>query len=172
MQLKEAISKRQSVRSFSKEKPSRKLIDQFIEYANLAPSAGNLQSRDFVIIDDESIKKQIAEAAYQQNSINEAAIIIVACANLKRITSYGKRGETLYALQDTAAAIEHILLLATEKHLASCWIGAFQENKVSQIIDLPSYSRPIALIPIGYPAESKKRPTRMKHTSLIHYNKW
>lgn len=172
MELKEALRKRHSVRSFSKEKPSRKLIEKFIEYANLAPSAGNLQARDFVIIDDETVKKQVAEAAYHQNSINEAPIIIVACANLHRISSYGKRGKTLYALQDTAAAIDHILLLAADNNLGTCWIGAFEEHTIAQILDLPDYSRPVALIPIGYPSESKKSPARIENKKLIHYNKW
>ena len=52
--------------------------------------------------------------------------------------------------QDTAAAVENALLMAVNMGLAACWVGAFDENKVSEICGLPEYLRPVALIPIGY----------------------
>jgi nitroreductase len=172
MELKDAIKNRHSVRRYSDEKPSKKLIEELIEYANLAPSAGNLQARDFIIVDDKRIQKDLYSAAFNQNSILEAPLILVICANLKRILPYGKRGKELYCLQDVAASIEHILLFAVDTGLDTCWIGAFDEKSVSKILKLPSYSKPVALITIGYSPEKKTITSRFKTDELIHYNQW
>ena len=172
MDLKEAIRNRHSVRDFSDKVLHKKIIDEIIEYANLAPSAGNLQARDFVIIDDNNVKEKLSNAAFNQKFIAKAPINIVVCANLKRISSYGNRGRELYCIQDASAAVEHILLLAVDNGLDACWVGAFDENKVSKILDLPSYVRPIAIIPIGYSNEQRTSTPRIDTNALTHFNHW
>ena len=172
MDLIEAIQKRHSVRSFSDKKPSSEIITKIIKYAHLAPSAGNLQARDFIIVDDSEIKKELSRAALNQEFIEEAPINIIVCANLKRISPYGRRGEELYCIQGTAAVVEHILLLAVDNGLGTCWVGAFNENEALKILNLPSHIRPVAIISIGYP-KGKVTPTpRMDIKILTHYNKW
>jgi len=143
-----------------------------IEYANLAPSAGNLQAREFIIVDDPEIKKRLSIASLDQDFIVEAPVNIVVCADLDRIDPYGKRGRELYCLQDAAAAVEHILLLATDYDLGTCWVGAFDENKVSKILNLPPYIRPVAIIPIGYPKGEIETTSRIDTKDLIHHNRW
>jgi len=172
MDLKESIRNRYSVRNFSDRALPKKIIDEIIEYANLAPSAGNLQARDFVIINDNNIKEKLSIAAFNQKFIVEAPINIVVCANLKRISSYGNRGRELYCIQDASAAVEHILLLAVDNGLDACWVGAFDENKVSKILDLPSYVKPIAIVPIGYSNEQRTSTPRMDTNVLTHFNHW
>ena len=172
MDLKDAIIKRSSIRSFLKKPPSEDIILQIIDYANLAPSAGNLQARDFIIVDDSNIKQKLCAASLDQKFIIEAPYNIVVCANLDRISWYGKRGMELYCLQDAAAAVEHILLLAVDYGLDTCWIGAFNEYEVSKILKVPPYIRPVAIIPIGY--SNQKTPNRIRKDTkeLIHYNTW
>jgi hypothetical protein len=172
MDLKEAIRNHHSVKNFSDKMPPKKIIDEIIEYANLAPSAGNLQARDFVIIDDNTIKEKLSTAAFNQKFIVEAPINIVVCANLKRISSYGNRGRELYCIQDASAAVEYILLLAVDNGLDACWVGAFDEKKVSTILNLPTYVRPIVIIPIGYSNEQKISTPRMDINLLTHFNHW
>ena len=96
-------------------------------------------------------------------------VIIVVCAELARsAASYGQRGYTLYALQDTAAAIENILLCAVEKGLGCCWVGAFREEVVAQVLGLDTkINRPVAMIPIGYPAEEALVPVKRPLNDLI-----
>ena len=172
MDLKDVILKRHSVRSFSNKCPSEDTIHEMIKYANLAPSAGNLQARDFIIVDDNKIKEKLSAAALDQKFIVEAPVNIVVCANLYRISSYGKRGVELYCLQDAAAAVEHILLLAVDNGLDACWVGAFDENEAAKILKLPSYIRPVAIIPIGYSKEKVAPSSRIDNKELIHYNRW
>ncbi len=66
----------------------------------------------------------------------------------------------LYAIQDTAAATENILLAAVDRGLSSCWIGAFDEAAVREALGLVAPVTPVAILPIGYSAESSARPSR------------
>ncbi|UCD13519.1 MAG: nitroreductase family protein [Thermoplasmatales archaeon] len=172
MDVKEAIQKRQSVRSFLGKKLSLEVIHEIIKYAHLAPSAGNLQARDFIIVDDEEQKRRLSRASLNQMFIAEAPVNIVVCANLNRVSPYGIRGEELYCIQDSAAAVEHILLLAVDNGLGACWVGAFNENEVSNILELPQHIRPVAIIPIGYPLGKTTNTSRIDTKILTHYNKW
>ena len=172
MELKNAIRRRHSVRSFLDKKIPANLVNDIVEYANLAPSAGNLQAREFIIVDDQVVKKKLSEAALNQDFIYEAPVDIVVCANLDRIASYGKRGMELYCLQDVAAAVEHILLLAVDYGLSACWVGAFDEDMVSKILDIPLYVRPVAIIPIGYQKGITEATSRMDVEAITHRNKW
>jgi nitroreductase len=172
MELKDVMRQRRSVRSFSDKKIPTNLVNEIIEYANLAPSAGNLQAREFIIVDDRDVKKKLSEAALDQEFIYEAPVNIVVCAHLERIASYGRRGTELYCLQDVAAAVEHILLLAVDYGLSACWVGAFDEDMISKILDIPLYVRPVAIIPIGYQKGRAESTSRRDVDTLTHHNKW
>jgi nitroreductase len=99
--------------------------------------------------------------AIRQHWATATPVVIVVCVDPRPCAArYGDRGEFLYALQDTAAAAENILLAAVDRGLASCWIGAFDEDAVREAIDLPKPIAPVAILPIGYSAESAGRPAR------------
>lgn len=172
MELLECIQKRVSVRSFSDEPVPEEIVLESIKIGNLAPSAGNLQARDFIIVTNKDTKKKLMAAAYGQEFLAEAPVVIVCCANLQRIRSYGKRGIELYCLQDVAAAIENILLYFVDKGYASCWIGAFDESAVSKILSIPSHARPVAMLPVGKPKGITHRTPRLNLESLVHREKW
>lgn len=157
-----ARKRRKSVRNFKSDDISEELITELLETAIHAPTAGNVQPWKFKVVRSKSTKQQLAGAALNQSWMVPAPVIIVVMADLDRAArSYGKRGVNLYALQDTAAAIQNLLLAAAEQGIASCWIGAFDEEKVVNLFNLPSYLRPVALIPLGYPAEEPiSRPRR------------
>lgn len=162
MKVFEAIKKRRSIRRFDpNKKVTEEQVEKLLEAARWAPSAGNLQSWFFVVVRDQKVKEQLVEAALGQDFIAEAPIVIVSCADLEKSSSrYGNRGTALYAIQDVTIATQNLWLVATEMELGGVWVGALDEDKVSQILDLPSHLRPIAILPIGYPAESSSPPPR------------
>jgi nitroreductase len=164
--------KRQSVRSFSVKAVPEHIIYDIILHAHRAPSAGNLQAREFIIVDDPAVKQELCKAAQYQEFLMEAPVDIVVCANLSRIKPYGKRGRELYCIQDSAAAVDHILLLAVEHGLSTCWVGAFNEAAVKTILKLPDHIRPVAIIPLGYPKTSTEPTSRMPIKKLTHKNTW
>jgi len=170
MDVFEAIKLRRSVRAFTRENISDEQIEKILEAARWAPSAGNLQPWEFIVIRRVDVKREIARAALNQTFIEEAPVVIVVCANEVRSGSvYGSRGANLYCIQDTAAAIENMLLAACALGLGACWVGAFYEEEVKRILRIPRGIRPVAIIPIGYSAEKPSPPHRRPLKEIVHY---
>ncbi|MGQ9680351.1 MAG: nitroreductase family protein [Candidatus Bathyarchaeia archaeon] len=173
MKIPEFIRNRRSVRAFIDKELPEEASKILIEAACLAPSAGNLQPWGFVIIKEEEGKRRLVEAAYGQSFISEAKIVIVVCADPNRSASkYGTRGSNLYCLQDTAAAVQNMLLTATENGLGGCWVGAFDEKKVSDALKLPKEIRPVAIVPIGYPKGMQQPRPRRGYSEVAHLETW
>jgi len=170
MDIFECIKGRRSIRAFTSDPVKEEDLKKILEAAIHAPSAGNLQSWEFVIVRDKDRKLQLARAALNQTFIAEAPVVIVVCANLTRSGRiYGERGRTLYCIQDTAAAIQNILLTAYALGYGTCWVGAFREEAASKILKLPPDVRPVAIIPIGRPAERPAPRPRMPLNKVVHY---
>jgi len=170
MDVLEAIKQRRSIRTFKREDISAEIVEKLIEAARWAPSAGNVQPWEFIIVRKPEIKRKLAEAALNQSFIEEAPVVIVVCANEVRSSQgYGVRGKTLYCIQDTAAAIQNIHLAACALGLGTCWVGAFKEEKAREILKIPNGIRPVALIPVGYPAEYPKPRSRRPINEIVHY---
>jgi len=167
MEVFEAILKRRSVRNFEKREIPKEKIEKLKEALIWAPSAGNLQARRFYFVFNEEIKKKLAVAALNQNFIAQAPLVIVGCCDLEKISWYGERGRNLYTICDVSAAIENLLLMATAEELGACWVGAFDEEKVSKILSLSQNERPIAIIPVGFPKEIPFPPEREPKENLI-----
>jgi nitroreductase len=104
-----------------------------------------------LFIKDDTTKRELAASALNQDFIAEAPIAIVCCADLRIVLHYGQRGAELYALQDVAASVMCMMLVAHEHGLGTCWVGAFHEKDVSTVLTLPHTIRPLALVPVGYP---------------------
>jgi nitroreductase len=161
MEFFEVVKKRRSIRRFQPREVEQEAVKKILEAAIEAPSAGNLQTWRFWVVLSEELKRRLAQAAYYQDFVAEAPVVIVVGADLERaFRGYGERGQNLYALQDTAAAVENILLAACALGLGSCWVGAFDEEAVSEALSLPSSLRPVAIVPIGYPASEGRKPPR------------
>lgn len=170
MELFEAIRGRRSIRSYGRGDFPEDDLKAILEAAICAPSAGNLQPWEFVIVKDNERKRALAEAAYGQDFITEAPVVIVVCANRTRSASrYKERGRSLYSIQDTAAAIQNILLAAYALGYGSCWVGAFDEEKAARIVHTPPEVRPVAIIPVGRPMESPPARSRLSLDKVAHF---
>jgi nitroreductase len=169
MDFSEAVINRRSIRKYKKQDLPQGAIERLLEAARQAPSAGNVQPWAFVVLTDQKNKKDLAYAAYGQKSLEDASAVIVVCADEKRAEeAYGFRGKTLYCIQDTAAAIQNILLTACSMGLGTCWMGAFKEEEVKKVINAPQYIRPVALIPVGVPDESPNARSRRPVSEVMH----
>lgn len=172
MDIFEAIETRRSVRQFKSDRDiTDEEIEKILHAAVMAPSAGNLQCWHFVVVRDQFLRSQLAKEAGRQLFIEQAPVIVVVCADLEKSQhTYGDRGHSTYALQNTAAATENMLLAARALDLGACWVGSFDEAKASEILVLPKGMRPVAMIPIGVPAEPTKRiPPRRNIDEVVEY---
>jgi len=173
MDVFEAIKGRRSIRAYRDMDVSQEIVEKLIEAARWAPSAGNIQPWEFIIVRNPETKRRLAEAALRQSFIEEAPVVIVVCADEERSArGYGTRGRTLYCIQDTAAAIQNIHLAAYALGLGTCWVGAFIEDEARKILNIPEGVRPVAIIPVGYPAESPSPRSRRHLKEIIHYERF
>lgn len=171
MEVLEAIKGRRSIRSYVTSEVEPGTLRTILEAAIWAPSAGNLQPWEFVVVDDRGIMKQLARASLSQMWMAEASAIIAVCADTDRTGAiYGERGRRLYAIQDSAAATQNILLASYSLGLGTCWVGAFYEEEVRRILKLPTNVRPLALITVGQAGEAPSPPSRRSLREVVHHN--
>jgi len=146
----ECISKRRSVRSYSKKHVPEEILQKILDAALLAPSAGDIHPYRIVVVRDEEKIRRIAEAALNQTFIAQAPVVVVYLVNIEEASAYGRRGVELYSLLDVGASMENLMLEATSLGLSTCWIGAFDEKKVENIVKAPPGYRAVSLTPLGY----------------------
>jgi len=170
LDLFEAIKLRRSIRAFTEEEVSNEEVERLLEAARWAPSAGNIQPWEFVVVRESARKRRLAEAALDQSFIEEAPVVIVVCADENRSgLGYGSRGVNLYCIQDTAAAVENMLLAACALGLGACWVGAFHEGQAKEALSLPRGIRPVAIVPVGHPTGRSRPPYKRPLNEIVHY---
>ena len=167
------IKRRRSVRRFKPEKIDHETLKKLADAARWGPSAGHRQPLEIVIVTDEKVKEKLSKAALGQEHIRNAPAVFVMCGDISRTKSrYGERGQNLYVIQDVAVATQNLLLQATALGLGSVWVGAFSEQRVREILDLPPLVRPFAIVPIGLPDESPRPPEKRPLHQIIHKDKY
>ena len=160
MEVYDAIKGRRSVRRFRQDTVESEKIEALKEALVSAPSAGNLRMRRFYFVFNEDLRKKLSTAAFGQMFICRAPLVVVACADMGIEEYYGKRGVELYAIQDAAASVENMLLMAHSLGLGSVWVGAFSEAETARLLGLPERLKPVAMVPVGYPEVVPKGPPR------------
>ena len=156
MDIAEAIKQRHSVRKY-KNKPVE--INDVLEILNIAkesPSSGNLQNWRFVIVTDEKRREKIAEACLQQAWIVQAPMHIVICNDPTEVMANYEDAGRKYAIQNCAIVSQSIMLAALKFKLGSCFVGAFDDFAIREILNIPEHIEVEAIITLGYPAEEER----------------
>ncbi len=149
------------------------IINKILKNANKVPSAGHTQVQEFIIVRDPAIKKKLRQASVNQEYVEDAPVLIVVCSNTSRsVGRYGQRGRDFYSIIDGAFASMIILLSAVNEEISAAFVGAFEDDKISRILELPEYVKPIGIITLGYPDESPAKLNRIENKLLLHYDRW
>jgi len=173
METFECIEKRRSIRKFLDIPVEWEKVGNILRAAQLAPSAGNMQGWKFIVVTDKDKKKAVADAALGQFWMEHAPILIVVYAEPQKSKKfYGKRGEEMYAMQDCSAALENMLLAATDQDLGACWISAFEDGMLSRVLEAPENVEPQGIIAIGYPDEDPPAPAKYQLVDLVYLQTW
>ena len=163
------IFERRSIRKYSNLSISDSDIENLLRAAMAAPSAGNQQPWEFILIKDKNIMSDITKIHPYSQMLKEAQLAIVVCADLDKEKHGG------YWVQDCSAATENILIEAQHLGLGSVWLGVYpREDRVTglkEILNLPERVIPLSIISLGYPAE-KKEPSNRFDKLRIHINEW
>ena len=168
MEFYSVLKARHSVRTFEKKELSKEAVEKLIGSFLLSPSAGNLQSYKVYYTKNPALKKNLSGAALGQEFIAEAPVVFVFCADKQHAaTKYAERGYELYSIQDATIAASYLQLAAAAEGLGSVWVGAFDPLEVSRLVNAEPYAVPVAIIPVGYPAEEPAMRERRHVTDIV-----
>jgi nitroreductase len=177
MEFKDVVFARKSVRAYADKPVEAEKLSEILEMARWAPSWANRQCTRYIVVTD---KDKIAQIAAERSWIKQAPILLVACADPK---ASGSHDGMDYYLVDAGISMQQLVLAATSLGLGTCWIGAFDEAKVRQVLGVPVGVKVVALTPIGYPADNegpreqeictkvgsnKRKPVE----EMVHKEKW
>ncbi len=164
----ELVAKRRSVRAFMARPIAEAELAEVLKAAQAAPSAGNLQSYEIYVVEGKRRREELARAAHEQYFVAGAPVALVFCMHYGRASArYGRRAR-LYAMQDATIACAFSMLAASAQGLGCVWVGAFDPKVVRRIIGAPTTALPIAILPIGYPAEAPESRERRPLDDLVH----
>lgn len=165
----EVVARRRSVRVFKDREVEPEKLAKILDTANLAPSAGNLQAYEIVLVRKPALRALLARAALGQEFVAKAPVNLIFCANRARSAwRYGRRGAELYCLQDATIAAAYVQLAATALGLGSTWVSAFDDAAVAKVMKGSEELMPVAIISIGYPAEQPYPTERRTFEDLVH----
>jgi nitroreductase len=167
--LMDTIRNRRSIRKYTAQPVPQELVTRLLEAAMSAPSAGNEQPWEFIVITDREVLQAITKVHPYSQMLKEAPLAIVVCGNLKREKYPG------FWVEDCSAATENILLEAENIGLGGVWLGVYPHDErvkgLAELLGLPSSVVPLSIVALGYPAE-KKPPAERFDPSRVHTNRW
>ena len=171
MDLDKAIKERHSVRRFSTKRADWRDVIKAIDMARLVPLAGNIPTLKFILVDDKEKIQKLAEAC-QQDFVSQTDYIVVVCSFLEQVVrSYDERGK-MYARQQAGSAIQNFSLKITELGLATCWVGAFADEEVKRILQIPENVDVEAILPVGYELGKAKQRLKSNLDAMLYFNVW
>lgn len=168
MNVFEAIETRRSVRKYKPKPVPDDHLRQMLEAARLAPSAGNRQPWRFVVVREPELRRKLGVIASNQTWISDAGVIVAAMAMDPKDPEVYER----WAERDVMTAVEHIVLSAWELGYGTCWIGAFHEDEVKKLLEIPEKMRVISLLPIGVPDQRPDKRGRKAFDEIFHGDKY
>jgi nitroreductase len=165
------IFSRRSVRVYRRAEVDEDQVRDLLEAAMAAPSAVAKDPWEFVIVRNRSTLARLAGGLPNGQMLADAAAGIVVCGNLQRAHDR----QLSYLLQDCAAAIENLLLAAHALGLGACWLGVHpREDRIAHVralLGVPEQVLPIAIVSLGWPAESPAPRTRYR-ADAVHHETW
>lgn len=179
MNYNDIVKERRSIRSFLDKDVSTELIYKLLDYGHAAPSAGNIQPWEFIIIRNEENKRAVVGTTFigrdekngkPQEWMMTAPVFIVVCGNQEKVRQrYGDTSLDSILYLDTSACIENILLGAVYLGLGSCYVSGFRKDELVKVLRLPEDYQPIAILPIGYSNEVPYKRPKINVKKIIHF---
>ncbi len=169
MDVFEAISKRRSIRNYKTTPVEEQKLEKILEAARIAPSAANRQEWKFIAVKDLETREKLVNAAHGQKFVGQAPITIVGCSTeSERVMPCGQYAYTV----DLSIAVSFMILEATELGLGTCWLGAYDEEAVKKVLDIPDEIRVPAMFTLGYADENPGPRPRKDIDKLICLDKY
>jgi nitroreductase len=162
MEVFDAIQKRRSIRKYKRKELPEELLEKLLEAARLAPTGMNRQPWELVVVKSQATKDRLVPVCRDQKFISDCSVFIAGV----------DVPEEKWHRVDIAIAMEHIVLEAVELGLGTCWIGAFQPDKVKEMLGIPRDRDVVACMVVGYPDESPPPKPKKPLSQLVKREKY
>ena len=169
MDFLELVTSRYSVRSYEDRPVEREKLDRILEAVRLAPSGSNRQPWKFVVVRDPDTRSRLVPACYGQKFVAEAPVVIAGVGLMPdRVMRCDIPGDPV----DVAIAMEHLALAAAAEGLGTCWIGAFYQDQVREVLGIPETAKVVQCMTLGYPADAPRPKSRKPLGEIVCYDRW
>lgn len=169
MEFHDLIKKRYSVRGYQSREVEKEKLEKVLDAARLAPTAVNKQPFCFIVIETKGREEEL-KRIYHADWFSEAPLVICACA--VKSESWTRQDGRNYVEVDTAIAMDHLILAATELGLGTCWIAAFDVESAREVLKIPDDIEPLLFTPLGYPDAKPRGMGRKELDELVRYEHW
>ena len=159
------ILSRRSIRKFKNNPISEEVFNNIIEAGRRAPSATNMQPWHFVIARDQNAKEACSYGGFNRFTSNASFIVV----------GLYKQSEVMIeklSLMDVTIALQNMVVAAWVQGVGSCWMGAFDDRKLKDTLNLPADSRIVGAVAFGIPDETPSQPAKKPVNEIVHFDKW
>ena len=165
----ELVKSRYSVRSYLSRPVEQDKLDRILEAVRLAPSGSNRQPWKFVVVRDAEIRRRLVGACAGQQFVALAPVVVAGVGlTPDRVMLCNTPGDPV----DVAIAMEHLALAAAAEGLATCWIGAFYQDQVRQVLGIPESAKVVEMMTLGYPADKPLPKSRKPISEIVSCDGW
>ena len=168
MDLYEAVEKRRSVRGYQDRPVEPDKLQRVLNAARIAPSARNAQDWKFVVVQDPSVRHELADQAEQPLLAKAPVVIAAVSTNPERVMRCGVESGPV----DCAIAVDHMTLAAVAEGLGTCWIGSFDQEACCRLMEVPPTAKIIELMVLGYPADQPGPKSRKAMQDVVCYERF
>jgi len=161
----DVILSRRSIRRYEQRPIPEETLKLILEAGRRAPSAINRQPWHFIVVTEPNLKEKLSQGRYNK-FLKDAAVVIVGCGQ------YGNTPADRWVPIDVTIAMENMVIAAWSIGVGSCWVGAFDEKEVKELLGIPENMKILALLSMGYPAEQPPQREKKPLESIVHYNKF
>lgn len=162
MDVTTAIRTRRSIRKYKRKDIPENVLKELLEAARTAPSAANRQAWELIVVKDPALKAELVPICKNQKFVEDCPVFLVALED----------PEQKWSRVDVAIMMDHITLAAHEKGLGTCWIGAFDKEKVGELLGVPTTRTVTVCLTVGYPEESPEARPRKPLEELVHHDRY
>jgi len=161
----EKVLNRRSIRRFKNEPVSEAVMNNILEAGRCAPSATNQQPWHFVVARDHDEKEACSFGGFNRFATDAPFVVVGLYRQSEAII------EKL-SLMDVTIALQNMVVAAWVQGVGSCWMGAFDETKLRDTLNLPVDSRIVGAVAFGIPDETPSQPAKKPLSETVHFDKW
>ena len=172
MDAREAIVTRRSVRGYNSKSLGISTIEEIIDAGRYAPSSGNVQTWNVIVVTDEKMRDNIANISMKQSWISQAPVLLVVCSDKTMLKSYYGEKADKYCIQNVVAAVENMLIRANSLGVSSCWVDTFENNALKRHLKIPDEITPEIIITLGYSDEKSLAHLKTDLNKIVYFDSW